>query len=91
MPSPFLERLARDAGELLRNKLTSTTVLPEPLTRREADILRHLASEKPIAKIASDLRITKNTMKTHLRHLYRKMGASDRRDAVQKGRELLNL
>jgi LuxR family maltose regulon positive regulatory protein len=50
-----------------------------------------LASEKPIAKIASDLRITKNTMKTHLRHLYRKMGASDRRDAVQKGRELLNL
>lgn len=91
MPSPFLERLARDAGELLRNKLTSATVLPEPLTRREADILRHLASEKPIAKIASELRITKNTMKTHLRHLYRKMGASDRQDAVEKGRELLNL
>lgn len=91
MPSPFLERLARDAGELLRNKLTSASVLPEPLTRREADILRHLASEKPIAKIASELRITKNTMKTHLRHLYRKMGASDRKEAVEKGRELLNL
>lgn len=90
-PSPFLERLARDAGELLRNKLTSTTILPEPLTRREADILRHLASEKPIAKIASELRITKNTMKTHLRHLYRKMSATSRRDAVEKGRELLNL
>lgn len=90
-PSPFLERLARDAGELLRNKLTSATVLPEPLTRREADILRHLASEKPIAKIASELRITRNTMKTHLRHLYRKMSATNRRDAVEKGRELLNL
>lgn len=91
MPSPFLERLARDAGELLRKKLTSTTVLAEPLTRREADILRHLASERPIAKIASDLRITKNTMKTHLRHLYRKMGANDRHQAVEKGKELLNL
>ena len=91
IPSPFLERLAREASELLRNKLTSATVLPEPLTRREADILRHLASEKPIAKIASDLQITKNTMKTHLRHLYRKMSANNRKDAVEKGRELLNL
>jgi ATP/maltotriose-dependent transcriptional regulator MalT len=91
MPSPFLERLVRDASERLRNKLTSSGVLADPLTRREADILRHLASEKPIAKIASELSITKNTMKTHLRHLYRKLNASDRRDAVAKGRELLNL
>jgi LuxR family maltose regulon positive regulatory protein len=53
--------------------------------------LRHLASELPLSKISADLNITKNTMKTHLRHLYRKLGASDRRDAVEKGKALLNL
>ena len=91
MPSLFLERLSRDASERLRKKLTSSDSLPVPLTKREADILRHLASELPLSKISADLNITKNTMKTHLRHLYRKLGASDRRDAVEKGKALLNL
>jgi ATP/maltotriose-dependent transcriptional regulator MalT len=91
IPSLFLERLSKDASERLRQKLTSSDSLPIPLTKREADILRHLASELPLSKISSDLNITKNTMKTHLRHLYRKLGATDRRDAVEKGKALLNL
>jgi LuxR family maltose regulon positive regulatory protein len=91
MPSLFLERLSKDASERLRKKMTSSDALPIPLTKREADILRHLASELPLSKISSDLNITKNTMKTHLRHLYRKLGASDRRDAVDKGKALLNI
>ncbi len=91
IPSLFLERLSKDASERLRNKLTSSDSLPIPLTKREADILRHLASELPLSKISADLNITKNTMKTHLRHLYRKLGAKDRREAVEKGKALLNL
>lgn len=91
IPSLFLERLSKDASERLRKKLTSPDSLPIPLTKREADILRHLASDLPLSKISSDLNITKNTMKTHLRHLYRKLGASDRRDAVEKGKALLSL
>lgn len=91
IPSLFLERLSKDASERLRKKLTASDSLPVPLTKREADILRHLASELPLSKISADLNITKNTMKTHLRHLYRKLGASDRRDAVEKGKALLNL
>jgi LuxR family maltose regulon positive regulatory protein len=91
IPSAFLERLAKEASERLRNKLTSADSLPVPLTRREADILRHLSSEKPLSAIAGDLNITKNTMKTHLRHLYKKLGAIDRHDAVAKGKALLNL
>lgn len=91
IPSLFLERLAKDASERLRNKMTSSGSLPVPLTKREADILRHLASDQPLAKISANLNITKNTMKTHLRHLYRKLGATDRSDAVEKGRALLNL
>ena len=91
MPSIFLEKLAREASERLRNKLTSPESLPDPLTRREADILRHLSSDKPIATIASDLNISKNTIKTHLRHLYKKLGATDRHDAVARGKALLSM
>jgi len=91
MPSIFLEKLAREASERLRNKLTSSESLPDPLTRREADILRHLSSDKPIATIASDLNISKNTIKTHLRHLYKKLGATDRHDAVARGKALLSM
>ena len=91
IPSLFLERLSKDASERLRKKMTSSDSLPVPLTKREADILRHLSSELPLSKICSDLNITKNTMKTHLRHLYKKLGASDRRDAVERGKALLNL
>ncbi len=91
IPSIFLEKLSREASERLRNKLTSSESLPDPLTRREADILRHLSSDKPIATIASDLNISKNTIKTHLRHLYKKLGATDRHDAVARGKALLSM
>lgn len=91
IPSLFLERLAKDASERLSTKMTSSDSLPVPLTKREADILRHLSTEQPLSKIAGNLNITKNTMKTHLRHLYRKLGATDRRDAVEKGKALLSL
>lgn len=91
MPSIFLEKLSREASERLRNKLTSSESLSDPLTRREADILRHLSSDKPIATIASDLNISKNTIKTHLRHLYKKLGATDRHDAVARGKALLSM
>ncbi|GDX23221.1 hypothetical protein LBMAG09_11960 [Actinomycetes bacterium] len=61
------------------------------LTKREADILRHLSTGLPIKFIAGNLNISKNTIKTHLRNLYKKLGAADRREAVEKGRELLKL
>jgi ATP/maltotriose-dependent transcriptional regulator MalT len=63
----------------------------ESLTRREADILRHLATGLPLKEIAGNLNISKNTIKTHLRNLYRKLGAEDRKDAVAKGKRLLKV
>jgi LuxR family maltose regulon positive regulatory protein len=41
-----------------------------------------------VAEIASVLSVSANTVKTHVRHVYRKLGVSRRRDAVRKGREL---
>jgi ATP/maltotriose-dependent transcriptional regulator MalT len=90
-PTSFNERLARAAGERLNEMMVGRTYGGESLTRREADILRHLATGLPIRDIAKNLNISKNTIKTHLRNLYRKLGAEDRRDAVEKGKRLLKV
>ena len=63
----------------------------QALTRREADILRHLATGLSIAQIALDLRISKNTMKTHLKNIYRKLEVSSRGEAVEKGKKLFKV
>lgn len=90
-PTAFNERLARAAGEELNKMMTMKNSSGDPLTRREADILRHLATGLPLKEIASNLNISRNTIKTHLRNLYRKLGAEDRKDAVEKGKKLLKV
>ena len=90
-PTAFNERLARAAGERLNEMMFGQGDSPESLTRREADILRHLATGLPLKDIAGNLNISKNTIKSHLRNLYRKLGATDREDAVEKGKKLLKV
>lgn len=90
-PTAFNERLARAAGEELNKMMIAKSESGDALTRREADILRHLATGLPLKDIAANLNISKNTIKTHLRNLYRKLGAEDRKDAVEKGKKLLKV
>jgi ATP/maltotriose-dependent transcriptional regulator MalT len=90
-PTAFNERLARAAGVRLNEMMVGSDKSGESLTRREADILRHLATGLPLKDIAKNLSISKNTIKTHLRNLYRKLGAEDRKDAVEKGKRLLKV
>lgn len=90
-PTPFNERLARAAGIRLNEMMVGNQNAGESLTRREADILRHLGTGLAITQIASDLCISKNTMKTHLKNIYRKLGATGRADAVEKGKKLLKV
>jgi DNA-binding NarL/FixJ family response regulator len=91
IPTAFNERLARAAGEELNKMMIAKNDAGEALTRREADILRHLATGLPLKDIAANLNISKNTIKTHLRNLYKKLGAEDRKDAVEKGKKLLKV
>jgi LuxR family maltose regulon positive regulatory protein len=56
--------------------------LHEPLTGRELDVLRLLPSALSIQEIAAELYLTGNTVKTHARSIYRKLGAHSRADAV---------
>ena len=60
----------------------------EPLTERERTMLRYLASTLSNAEIAAELYVSVNTVKTHQRAVYRKLGADGRRDAVHRARSL---
>ncbi len=53
---------------------------PVPLTAREADVLTLLQSGRSNAEIAADLHVGVETVRTHARHIYRKLGVSTRRE-----------
>jgi LuxR family maltose regulon positive regulatory protein len=61
-------------------------VLPlvEPLSERELEILRLLSEHRTNAEIALALTVSLNTIKTHLQHIYGKLGVHDRREAVRQ-------
>jgi LuxR family maltose regulon positive regulatory protein len=63
-------------------------LLAEPLSGREEAILRYLPTMMSNHEIAGELFVSVNTVKSHLKAIYRKLDASGRREAVQRGREL---
>jgi DNA-binding CsgD family transcriptional regulator len=54
------------------------------LTVRETDVLRALAAGKTNAQIALSLFVAEGTVKSHVEHIFRKMGAANRTDAVAR-------
>ena len=60
----------------------------EALTRSEARVLRYLPTNLSTREIAGELYLSTNTVKTHQRHLYQKLGASSRTEAVEQARAL---
>jgi DNA-binding CsgD family transcriptional regulator len=61
----------------------------ERLTPREWDVLRNLASGKTNAQIAADLFVTEGTVKSHVKHILRKLGATNRTEAVARYHRLI--
>jgi LuxR family maltose regulon positive regulatory protein len=62
--------------------------LLEPLTERELAVLAELPTMRTNEEIARDLYVSINTVKSHLAHLYRKLGVGNRREAVRRARDL---
>jgi LuxR family maltose regulon positive regulatory protein len=60
----------------------------EPLSLRERAVLRYLPTALSNREIAAELFVSVNTLKTHLKHIYRKLSTSSRRETVQRAREL---
>lgn len=61
---------------------------PEHLTSREREVLALVAAGRTNAAIASELFLSQATVKTHLVHVFAKLGASSRTDAVARARAL---
>ncbi|WP_200308154.1 LuxR C-terminal-related transcriptional regulator [Streptomyces adelaidensis] len=60
----------------------------EELSGRERDVLRRLAQLMSTEEIAADLCVSVNTVKTHLKSVFRKLSVNRRNDAVRRAREL---
>ena len=63
-------------------------VVVEQLSSRERDVLRHVGELLDTEGIAAEMYISVHTVKTHLKSIFRKLGASDRREAVRRARQL---
>ena len=61
--------------------------LPESLTVREDEVLQLLARRLRDKEIALELGVSTETVKSHLKSMYRKLGVNKRMDAVYKARE----
>jgi LuxR family maltose regulon positive regulatory protein len=62
--------------------------LGEALTDSEIRVLRYLPSNLSAPEIAGELFLSTSTVKTHMRHIYEKLGAHRRTEAVERAREL---
>jgi ATP/maltotriose-dependent transcriptional regulator MalT len=88
-PTAFRENLVKVMGQRISAKGVEQGALSEKLTKREVEILKHLSTGVPISAISKKLHISQNTMKTHLRNLYRKLDVDGRHSAVDQARNLL--
>jgi len=62
--------------------------LTDPLSQAEARVLRFLPTSLSAPEIARELYVSVNTVRTHMRHLYDKLGAHRRLEAVNRARAL---
>lgn len=72
------------------------TVFPEPLRASqlsvaELRVLHELRDDVPLAHIGRRLYLSESTVKTHVRRIYRKLGVSNRSDALDRARKLFLL
>jgi LuxR family maltose regulon positive regulatory protein len=74
------------------NKPASPPIRPqaplEPLSESEIRVLRYLPTNLSAPEIANELYVSPNTVKTHMSHLYAKLGAHRRAEAVERARAL---
>lgn len=66
----------------------SAPLIVERLSEREGEVLRHVSAMLSTAEIAAEMYISVNTVKTHLKSIYRKLAATHRGEAVRRAKEL---
>jgi len=87
---PFVERLVTAALQVRATQpaaYSHSRVLAEPLTAAEQRVLQYLPTSS-YAQIADSLYVSRNTVKTHLRSIYQKLGVASRSQAVERALNL---
>ena len=90
-PGTLVPRLVEQMESTLRLVLDlsgARPVVTEELTAREHAVLGLLPTGLSAREIADELGISRDTVKTHTKRVYQKLGVSSRRSAVARGREL---
>ncbi|MDX6256688.1 MAG: LuxR family transcriptional regulator, maltose regulon positive regulatory protein [Frankiales bacterium] len=83
--------LSSDILDAMRGGAPAHATAPEPadqLSPSELRVLRYLPTNLTRPEIAGQLSVSLNTINTHIRRIYSKLGATDRSSAVRRGREL---
>jgi len=95
VPRAYLDGLAaaflRQGTPVLPATRTGATAVPglvDPLSARELEVLRLVAEGRPNRAIATELFIGVDTVKRHVTHLFAKLGATNRTEAVARARTL---
>jgi LuxR family transcriptional regulator, maltose regulon positive regulatory protein len=78
--------VARSAAQPVAPSMTAS--LPDPLSDRELEVLRLLASDLDGPGIARHLVVSLNTVRSHTKHIYTKLDVNSRRSAVSRGHQL---
>jgi LuxR family maltose regulon positive regulatory protein len=88
VPERWLDRLRRAAVTLPGRSAQSPGDPVATLTDRERDVLRLLASRLTVREIAGELYVSPNTLKFHLKTIYRKLGVGSRAEAAEVARRM---
>jgi LuxR family transcriptional regulator, maltose regulon positive regulatory protein len=79
-------------GAAARPRATAGTrqghVVVEKLSGREREVLRHVSELLETAEIAEEMYVSVNTVKSHLKSIFRKLGVASRNEAVRTARQL---
>lgn len=76
------------AGSPVRPRSSDLPELQEELTESETRVLRYLPSNLSAPEIAAEMFLSTSTVKTHMNHIYEKLGAHKRTEAIDRAREL---
>ena len=83
----YVQRLLTQFGPPAAERHANQNLV-EPLSERELEVLRLLATDLDGPEIASQLMVSLNTMRTHTKSIYTKLGVNSRRAAVHRAADL---
>jgi LuxR family maltose regulon positive regulatory protein len=90
VPSEWMDRSRRLVAAGVAVPAAGDRHQVEQLTAREREILRYLPSRLTVREIANECYVSLNTVKFHVKVIYRKLGVTSRAEAAERARQLMS-